>query len=225
MRVILFDIDGTLVNTGGAGRDALYTALDQTFGIKIPHHINLSGRTDRGITAELFAVHGIEHTAQNWEKFRDAYLAALSHHLPERKGFVLPGVAELVAGLKTSARAAIGLLTGNVREGARRKLAHYDLADHFSFGGFGDVHAERDDVAREALSAARRHLGIDVAPDLVWVIGDTPLDVRCARAIGAKVVDVATGSHDASELSAAGADLVVENLAATSELLVALLSE
>jgi phosphoglycolate phosphatase-like HAD superfamily hydrolase len=225
MKVVLFDIDGTLINTGGAGRDALYTALARGFGVHDPHPVNLSGRTDRGITRELFEAHGIAYTPENWQRFRDAYLDDLSLHLAQRRGHILPGVSELIAGLASRTSHALGLLTGNVREGARRKLSHYRLDHHFAFGGFGDIHPERDDVAREALAAARDHLGIDVPGNQVWVIGDTPLDVRCARAIGARVVAVATGSHGREELTASGADLVVENLSASAEVLASLLAD
>lgn len=210
--MILFDIDGTLINSGGAGRDALHTALEREFAVTNPFQVNLSGRTDRGITRELFDAHGIEHTHENWQRFQLAYLEGLSHHLPRRNGFVLPGVKGLLVELSAQPQIALGLLTGNVREGARRKLAHYGLEAHFAFGGFGDAQHERDDVAREALAATHLHLGKPIAGEQVWVIGDTPLDVRCARAIGAKVVAVATGSHPVEELLSYEPDLVVEDL-------------
>jgi phosphoglycolate phosphatase len=219
MQIILFDIDGTLINTGGAGRDALHTALAMEFAVSDPHHVNLSGRTDRGICRELFDAHAIEHTLENWKRFQQAYLVGLQQHLTSRQGFVLPGVRELVAQLESTPRVALGLLTGNVREGARRKLAHYALADHFTFGGFGDSHHERDDVAREALAAACAHCGANVCGDQVWVIGDTPLDIRCARAIGAKVVAVATGAHTVGELQSHAPDLAVEDLSNTAALM------
>src|SRR5207248_2087626 len=106
-----------------------------------------------------------------------------------------------------------GLLTGNTRAGAQRKLAHFGLWDYFPFGGFGDDHLDRDDVARMALAEAESHLGAAVDPASVWVIGDTPLDVRCAKAVGANAVAVATGWHALEELHATGADLVLEHLA------------
>jgi phosphoglycolate phosphatase-like HAD superfamily hydrolase len=224
-KVILFDIDGTLVNTGGAGRDALHTALAAEFAVTNPHRIDLSGRTDRGICRELFEVHEIEHTPENWERFQRAYLVGLAQHLTERQGFVLPGVRELIAKLQQQPGVAMGLLTGNVREGAKRKLLQYGLDQHFVFGGFGDEHHERDDVARAALAGARQHCGAHICGDHIWVIGDTPLDIRCARAIGAKVVAVATGSFTAEQLRAFEADLVLENLAEQMELFEMLVAE
>ena len=106
----------------------------------------------------------------------------------------------------------MGLLTGNVRACAQGKLGHYGLFEHFAFGGFGDHHFERDDVAREALGAVHTHLGTRVKTDRIWVIGDTPLDVQCARAIGAKVVAVATGVHTVAQLSECKPELTLADL-------------
>ena len=113
----------------------------------------------------------------------------------------------------------LGLLTGNVERGARIKLAHFGLWDLFSFGGYGDNHFERDDVARTALAQAERHVGRSVPPDQVWVIGDTPLDVQCARAIGAKAVAVATGWHTIEELQQSKPDYLYQDLSLPTELL------
>src|SRR5262249_3669921 len=114
---------------------------------------------------------------------------------------------------------ALGLLTGNIRAGARLKLGHYDLYHHFAFGGFGDQHWQRDDVAREALAAVGQHLGCAVDPRQVWVIGDTPLDIACGRAIGARVAAVATGWHSHAQLAAAQPDLLLNDLADPEPLL------
>jgi phosphoglycolate phosphatase-like HAD superfamily hydrolase len=132
---------------------------------------------------------------------------------------VCPGVPALLDALAADARLAVGLLTGNIREGARLKLGHFDLFHHFAFGGFGDEHFERDDVAREALAAIRVHVNRHHQADRVWVIGDTPLDVKCARAIGARAVAVATGWHSAAELEATVPDLLLNDLSDPSDLL------
>jgi phosphoglycolate phosphatase-like HAD superfamily hydrolase len=132
---------------------------------------------------------------------------------------VLPGIRELLGHLQERDRCALGLLTGNVRAGAKAKLGHFGLNDHFRFGGFGDDHFDRDDVAREALGAVRRAIGPDVQPEQIWVIGDTPLDVRCARAIGANVAVVATGVHSLEELLAAEPDLALRDLSDPAPLL------
>jgi phosphoglycolate phosphatase-like HAD superfamily hydrolase len=111
-------------------------------------------------------------------------------------------------------------LTGNVRQGAKQKLAHFGLWDIFAgLGGFGDHHFDRDDVARSALTCLNRHIGTQVEPSRVWVIGDTPLDVKCARAIGAKAVAVATGWHSLDELRQTDADICLTDLTHPTELL------
>lgn len=223
MNVLLFDIDGTLIQTGGAGGTALMTAFAEEFSIADPQPVSFSGRTDRGIARELFERHGIEDTAENWERLRAAYLQRLGRYLPRHQGHVLPGVVALLESLSRRDHVALGLLTGNVREGARLKLEHYRLYHHFEFGGFGDLHPHRDDVAHDALRATRAHLRRDVPQESVWVIGDTPMDVQCGRAIGARVLAVATGIHPREELAAAAPDILLDDLSqaggALSELL------
>ncbi len=212
MHTFLFDIDGTLIHSGGAGRDALEVALQTAFNRRGADCVELSGCTDRGIASQLFAYHAIEPTEENWERFRRAYLEALPERLAARIGRVLPGVDALLDQLAARDDVAVGLLTGNIREGARLKLAHYRLDHHFRFGGFGDQHPNRDDVAREAWAAACRHLGCEPKSSKLWVIGDTPHDVRCGRAIGARVVAVATGTFTRDELAQHRPDVLVEDL-------------
>lgn len=212
MYVLLFDIDGTLIHSGGAGRDALDAALLEAFAKCGSECIDLHGCTDRNIVARLFEHHGIEMSEANWERFRDAYLAALPTRLAGRVGRILPGVKRLIDSLRIRDDVVLGLLTGNVREGARLKLTHYGLFEHFAFGGFGDWHHHRDDVAREAFEAARQHLGRDPEGARVWVIGDTPHDVRCARAIGARALAVATGAFSCQQLAEHRPDLVLDDL-------------
>ena len=210
MLICLFDIDGTLISSGGAGRAALELALASEFGIQ--HTIEkmlLSGRTDRAIVADLFRLHNIEDTLANRQRLTGGYLRHLPVCLERAAGKVLPGVVELLSGLSESG-AALGLLTGNTREGARVKLGYFGLDGYFALGGYGDEHHHRDDVARMALAEAHRLHG--PTGKQVWVIGDTPLDVQCARAIGARSVAVATGWHDTTELAQHGPDLLVETL-------------
>jgi phosphoglycolate phosphatase-like HAD superfamily hydrolase len=118
---------------------------------------------------------------------------------------------------------AVGLLTGNIRAGARVKLGHFGLFDYFAFGGFGDIHHDRDEVAREALAETHRHLGRTVPGERIWVVGDTPLDIRCARAIGARAVAVVTGWHPREELAACSPDLLLNDLSEAKALLACLL--
>jgi phosphoglycolate phosphatase-like HAD superfamily hydrolase len=219
MRVYLFDVDGTLISSGGAGKAALEAGLAELFGIQEALRIPLSGRTDRAILMDLFQVHGLPDTPENHQRLREAYLRHLPACLVRCLGRVLPGVTALLEHLKGRRDAAVGLLTGNVRAGARVKLGHFGLFDYFAFGGFGDLHHDRDDVAREALSETRRHLGSDFPAERIWVIGDTPLDVRCARAIGARAAAVLTGWHAREELAACGPDLLLDDLSDPKALL------
>jgi phosphoglycolate phosphatase len=221
MHAILFDIDGTLVRTGGAGKAAMEAALCEEFGVRLnSEEIPYSGRTDRAIGRDLLAAHGIDPTAANQSKLVEGYLARLPHYLGRFPGRVCPGVNELLAELrKRTDDVLLGLLTGNVRRGAERKLGHYGLWENFAVGGFGDDHEDRDDVARAALRAVEGHFGKGVNPADVWVVGDTPLDVKCARAIGAQAVAVATGWHHLDELRASGPDFVLADLSDPGELL------
>jgi phosphoglycolate phosphatase-like HAD superfamily hydrolase len=213
MRVFLFDIDGTLLSSGGAGKAAMEAALAREFGVtELRGQVPYSGRTDRAIVRDLFRLHDIEESPHHWQRFMDTYLRGLPGFLTNYQGRVLPGIAELLQHLASLDQVALGLLTGNVREGARLKLGHYQLARFFKFGGFGDHHWERDDVAHEALAEVRRHLNGQVRLDRIWVIGDTPLDVRCARSIGVRVAAVATGWHSCAELEAERPDLVLTDL-------------
>jgi phosphoglycolate phosphatase-like HAD superfamily hydrolase len=214
MPVLLFDIDGTLVRTGGAGKAAMEAALRDAFGIaEVRDEVPYSGRTDRAIARDLLALHGLDPSAANLRALHDAYLARLPQSLRRLGGKICPGIAELLGAVAPQAGYVLGLLTGNIRAGAERKLGHFGLWDHFACGGFGDEHYDRDDVARMALAEVRTHTGREVEPGEVWVIGDTPLDVQCARAIGANAIAVATGWHSHDELHACGPDALFHDLA------------
>lgn len=218
--VCLFDIDGTLLSTGGAGRAAFEAALVEEFTLgALRGKVNMSGRTDRSIAGDLFRAHDLEDSAENWQRLRTAYLSRLPASLAERPGRILPGVAELLAALEQQPHVRLGLLTGNLAEGARRKLGHFDLFDRFAFGAFGDVHLDRDSVAREAFEIVRRQVHDEHPADRVWVIGDTPLDVQCARAIGARAIAVATGVHPLEELAACKPDHATADLSNLGPLL------
>jgi phosphoglycolate phosphatase-like HAD superfamily hydrolase len=220
MHVCLFDIDGTLLLSGGAGRAAMEAGADEAFGTGGPlDQLLFSGRTDLAIVRDLLTLRGVADTAEHRLRVLDAYLRHLPGCLTRGDGRVLPGIAALLAHLGRRGDVALGLLTGNIRAGAGVKLGHFGLFEHFGFGGFGDRHLDRDDVAREALGEAERHLGRPVNPDQVWVVGDTPLDIRCARAIGARAVAVLTGWHSHEELAEHGPDLLLADLADPAPLL------
>lgn len=219
MHVFLFDIDGTLINSAGAGQAALAEAFADVFDIPNPADVPVHGNTDRGIAADLFSRHEIDNTPENWQRFIEAYLHHLPKMIPQRPGKVLPGVFELLDDLASRDRVAVGLLTGNVREGARIKLEYFQLMHHFDFGGFGDHHPRRNDVAQSALDEVQQRLGGQATPDRVWVIGDTPKDIHCARHIGARVAAVATGINHREELATEQPDLLLDDLTDPSPLL------
>ena len=217
MFVCLFDIDGTLLSSGGAGKAAMAEGMATAFGVPAyADGIPFSGRTDRAIARDLLRFHDIADTPEHGERLVHGYLRRLPAALAKHNGQVLPGIAALLQKLAQRDDVAVGLLTGNIREGARVKLGHFGLVDHFAFGGFGDHHFDRDDVAREALAAVRQRYGPDVRTQRIWVIGDTPLDVQCARAIGAKSLAVATGGFTRAHLEPHGPTWLVENLSDTA---------
>lgn len=218
--ILLFDIDGTLLNTGGAGQRAMEMALGSAFGVEVRNEeIPAAGRTDYAITTDLFSRHRIADDPEARGRFTETYLEYLSVTLKSLSGRVLPGVEGLLNSLSTFTHVKMGLLTGNFEQGARLKLSHYSLDHHFLFGGYGDFHSDRDDVAKAAILAAIEHLQSDFSADQVWVIGDTPSDVKCGRAIGARVLAVSTGMFSADELAACAPDVLVENFSDLQDML------
>lgn len=215
-KLLLFDIDGTLVLTGEAGLFAFAETMRTVFGAEEDlSRVDFSGATDSGIIRQLFGLHGIEHVPENVERFRAGYVPILARWLPERRGRVLPGVLELLADLHEREDVHLGLLTGNFAEGARLKLTHYGLWDHFAFGAYADDHIDRNALGPVALERAEAHAGRPFDPANTWIIGDTPRDIACARAFGANVLAVATGRHGQEELHAHAPDAVVADLSET----------
>lgn len=223
MRVLLFDIDGTLIHTAGAGGAALREAFCDEFQVPEAGDVPFSGRTDRAIGRSFFQLHGLDDSEENWKRLRNGYLKRLPGYMRARKGRVLDGVTELLEALAPRDDVLLGLLTGNILEGARIKLGHFGLFDYFPFGGFGDQFHDRNDVARAAMEAAAERLDGRAPADQVWVIGDTPLDVSCARAINARVLAVETGIHPREELVAAKPDVLLADLSNTARVLERLL--
>ena len=179
MYVCLFDIDGTLISSGGAGKVALEAALADEFGITgVIEKLQLSGRTDRAIIRDLFRMHVIDETPDNLRRLTAAYLRRLPACLERNNGRVLPGVADLLVQLGARKDVLVGLLTGNVRAGARVKLGHFGLYDHFTVGGYGDHHFDRDDVAREAFTEVKRVLNGTADPESY--LGDRRYAIGCA---------------------------------------------
>ena len=214
--ILLFDIDGTLLSAGGAGRRAVVRIFGDRFARpEVFDDVRFHGMTDRAIIrAGLERLH-LPADEDAIDALCAAYLAALAIEIPRSEGFrVLPGVAALLEGLAGRAQLAVGLGTGNLREGARIKLEHAGLFHYFAFGGFGCDAEDRAALLSVGAQRGARHLGM--APDAcrLVVIGDTPKDVAAARAIGAASLAVATSGFTTAELMAAGATWAFADLAA-----------
>ena len=204
--------------TGGAGGRAMSRAFEEIFSIADAFHgIPMAGRTDAWILTDAAAAHGVLHDTVGIERFPDVYLRHLRAEIPNKgtRYGIMPGVPALLDALANRDDAYLALLTGNYEAGARLKLEHFDLWRYFRCGAFGDGAADRNGLVPKALARVLECGGPAFAPPNTVVIGDTPLDVACAKAGGARSIAVATGNHSVEELRAAGADVVFEDLART----------
>jgi phosphoglycolate phosphatase-like HAD superfamily hydrolase len=222
MHVLLFDIDGTLVLSGNAGRSALEVAFDCVHSIKnAGKDIPFDGKTDPAIYNEICDIHGITPSAKSRDEFLKRYLLALKRMAPiAPSAREMPGVRALIAAARREGMLT-GLLTGNISEGARVKLSRFGLWESFGFGAFGEDAETRPQIAEIAMDRGRDTAGIpDLPPDKFVVIGDTPRDVECGKAWGMRTLGVATGLHySAEDLKAAGADLVLADLTDTDAII------
>lgn len=224
-RLVLFDIDGTLMLSGGAGGRAMWHAASEILGVdEDGGSISMAGRTDSWIVAQMAARSGVPYSDEVLARFRDCYIGHLQREIvrPAAKKGLLPGVLAVLEVLRTRSKEAVGLLTGNFERGAEIKLRHFDIWDHFAFGAFGDAAHDRNrllDVALQrhaAVTGSRAH-----AADVV-IVGDTPLDIAVATAGGARAIGVATGDYDVETLRASGADVVLKDLSDVTAVLEAL---
>jgi phosphoglycolate phosphatase len=224
MRIVLFDIDGTLLRSGGVGRIAMEIALKKVFGSPGSSEYHYDGKTDRQIIRDLMRLHGLtdEQIDAQMGDTLDSYLENLRAELASgrRTVHVFDGVRELLDALEREDNVVIGLLTGNVEPGARAKLgaAGIDI-DRFKVNAFGSDHELRPALPAVAQQRAREILGLDVKGDRIVVIGDTPADIRCGEAIGARAIGVATGRYSTDDLASHGAYAVFETLADTDAVL------
>lgn len=211
--LLLFDIDGTLVDTGGKGMSALKKTAIEVFGSDGPP-LDLAGSTDLGILANLYVHFEVEPSAERTHRFFEIYHKHLEESLESNptEGKVLDGVFELLEKLAISQYSQLGLLTGNTAIGADIKLRHYGLHHHFSFGAYGSDRADRNLLGHIALERALAVTGKVFTPDRTLIIGDTPKDIACAHAIGARCLAVATGHFTEEQLEKAGADWVLGSL-------------
>jgi len=221
--LVLFDIDGTLILSGKAGLRGLAGAVRHLYGADGSlDHVPLAGRTDRAIVSDVLTEIGRDPTADEIERLRATYLHQLQQEIgkpvADRSG-VLPGVPGLLDALEARSDLRVGLLTGNFEQGARIKLEYFALWHRFSFGAFGDDHVDRRALVPIALERARAAGHPPASAADVVIIGDTPLDVDCALAHGARSIGVTTGHFSSRELETAGAGLVVHSLEEIERLL------
>jgi phosphoglycolate phosphatase len=219
--LILWDIDQTLVNMDRAGERALLQLIKETYqhDFKEQLPVDLRGRTDTSIMRDLMTHIRVEHTPAAAEKFKNEYLAMLPVTLPKGHARVLPGVQAALDAVAAHPDLHQALLTGNLREGARLKLSHVGIWSYFEFGAFADDSSDRNKLGPFALARAKKKLGIDFPPKRVWIIGDTPHDIACGKAIGAKTIAVATGAFSIEQLSALNPTHTFKDLSDTQALL------
>ena len=224
MKLVLFDIDGTILITDGAGRRAVHRALLEVFGSTGPADHRFDGKTDPQIVRELMRLvgHGDEQIDARMEMMLERYVAYLHLELDSapKPPRVYPGVRALIDRLAGQSNAVLGLLTGNLRAGAHAKLAAAGIdPDRFLVGAFGSDHEDRGELPAIAQRRLRETLGLDIRGSDVVVIGDTPADLRCGSAIGARAIGVATGHFSVDELASQHPAAVFQDLSDTEAVL------
>ncbi len=225
-RLLLFDIDGTLLDAAGAGLSALTDATREIFEDDGPP-LDLAGATDWGLFRATCKTFGRADEEDLRAKFYDAYLARLEQALnsPCFNVTLLPGARKLIEELSNLPDVHLGILSGNIAAGSETKLAYFDLDHHFSFGAYGDDHYDRNQLGPIALRRAKEETGIKFTTSNIIIIGDTPKDINCAKALGCSCLAVATGHFSNKELEEAGANQVAADLSETETILSLLLGE
>ena len=222
-QLLLFDIDGTLITSGGAGEQALRLGIRDRFGIdEDMRGIEIAGRTDSGIARQFFAKHSLPATPENIAAFFESYLAHLPRLLSEKNGRLLPGIIPLLDALQPRADMVLALLTGNLARGAELKLTHYGVWDYYEFGAYADEHHDRNQLGHFARTRAQERHGIAFPPERIYILGDTPHDIDCARAIGAKAVAIATGQYTHAQLAEHAPDFLFDDLSDVDAVIAAL---
>lgn len=211
-RLLLWDIDGTLISTGAAGHRAIGRATAERFEGGDLNDVEIAGRTDAGIAHQILAKYGAPASDDGVRSLLDVYVQFLADELPRGKGHILPGVLPLLRHAATAADLTLGLLTGNLERGAKLKLEYYGLWHFFAFGAFSDDHHDRNELGSFALSRALEATGMNFAGSQVDVIGDTGHDVACGKAFGARTIAVATGSWSREQLAEHRPDFLFDDL-------------
>ncbi len=220
MKVVFFDIDGTMLDTRHSGRSAFSEALQRAFGWADGiEYIDFTGATDLDVIARIFANYGREPRDEDIELFFDILPAELELKCRSKPPIVLPGVLELLSVLGGRDDTILGLITGNIENCARIKLACAGVEHPFELGAFGHEHADRIDIARLAMKRAEKMIPAGGRIERIYIIGDSPSDMQAAKAIGATAAGVATGKPSQEELYAAGADVVLKDLSDLDQVL------
>jgi phosphoglycolate phosphatase-like HAD superfamily hydrolase len=225
VRLVLFDIDGTILRSNGAGRRAMIAALREVFGGAGPEDHRYDGKTDPQIVREVMRLEGHHdaHIDERMDALMTLYLAHLERELEQADTFVYPGIPELLAALEARDDTILGLLTGNLREGAHAKLRAAGIdPGRFRVGAFGSDHEHRPELPALARRRAQAELGIDLEGHHLVVIGDTPADIECGRSLGVRAIGVATGSFTVDELLRHSPHAVFETLADTDRVMSAI---
>ena len=218
MRLILFDIDGTLIDSGGAGVRSLDLALKELFSIDNGFQgISMAGKTDTQIIKEGLIKHGMSADG-NVGRIIKAYLVHLTEEITNNGKHVKPGIYAVLDKLKQRREPGVGLLTGNLERGARIKLEPFGLNKYFSTGAFGSDDEDRNNLLPIAVNRFEELFKIKIELDGCVIVGDTPRDVECANIYGAMCIGVATGPYSAADLIKAGADYVFEDLSNSDSL-------
>jgi phosphoglycolate phosphatase-like HAD superfamily hydrolase len=219
-RLVLWDIDQTLVDLSGLGVDWYTSALAAVTGTTLRQRPRFGGRTERAITVDILTSHGIEATEELIQRLWSELVTVSERALPtlRQDGRALPGAAEALSTMAGQAGVVQSLVTGNLPEISRHKLSAFGLHDHLDFeiGGYGSLSAHRPDLVPHAVELASAKHGTAFAPESVVIIGDTPHDVDAALRHGAVAIGVATGQFSEDELRAAGAHTVLADLADTA---------
>ena len=229
MRLALFDIDGTLLNSGGLGRASMQRALGMVFGSPGNPAYRYDGKTDKQIVRDVMRLegHSDEHIDSRMEKLIELYLEGLRTGAKSGKFNVRPleGVPELLDALDAREDVVLGLLTGNVEPGARTKLTAAGInPDRFRVNAFGSDHEHRPELPAIAQRRASETLGLDIAADRLIVIGDTPADIECSHALGAKAIGVASGHYTVEQLQSHNPYAVFPSLKNTGQVLETILN-
>jgi phosphoglycolate phosphatase len=229
VRIVLFDIDGTLLRSGGAGRASMERALIEVFGSLGSGEYHYGGKTDRQIVRDLMRREGFtdEEIDAQMDQLLESYVSGLPAELEARgrNVLVLDGVPELLDALDRQERVVVGLLTGNIESGARAKLTAAGIdPSRFRVTAFGSDHEQRPELPAVAQRRASELLGTDVQGERLVIIGDTPSDIQCGEAIGARAIAVATGSYSVDQLAVYNPYALFESLADTAAVLSAIMN-